>query len=272
MKEFELKKPIVTDINFEGRLSQEDMERIPEFLISVLGLKNEEELVRSKSRIEKANGVGRIFVHPFYNHRFKDSKSYESIKKGILRHITSKGFAPAFFWEEVGNSNPVLTGQYTIPTLPGMGRIDYRFLYNNLKNFRVFLNFQTEIKIKLLNRRDELKEKMNHENSILVQRKIMQQILELEEHIESQWLGIREEKIEQMFYYLFFRGLGIKKVVIGGMYIEDAGEYGLYGCMGYVTIILKRLGIGVTLSRYHMDQLGRNISRKDVIKTSHKNA
>lgn len=257
MKEFVEKKPIRVQKNFESKLSTRDKERVPDFLLSVLGFKSLEELNSLKNRIAKAHGVIRIFVHSFYDEMRNKNVSFESIKKGVMRHAASKGNVPIIFFEEDGKKDERLNGQLTIPTVQGGGVLSEDYLDEKLGGFDFFATIKAKEKARKVKLMESLRKQLEKELSPDIREIFEDEKTRLENEVNSDKIMNREQ-VELMFYYLLFKNLGVKKAVVGGMYFDDSPS-GLFGCMGWVVERLKVTGIGVTLSRYHMDFMKKNV-------------
>lgn len=275
--------------NLLENLSEHDKRLIPGFLMKVLNMTSLEELENFKERIKKAHGVVRIFVHPMYREG-KDKRlfldediafdSYQQIKKGMHRHIKSKGLAPLIFFEEEGRNRLELRGQVVIPTEKGNGSISQNYLIEIFRDFNLSFDElqiakqkKAEFERKLsaeIRKDEEFVEHIKNNNKDFGKFDISRLVETYNSVIDIHQKKLLEDSVvnhvdfKKYFYSIVFNSLGIKKVVAGGMYFEKGHSGDYSGCLGRIVSELEAVGIKVAMSRYHMDGDGLNYRRNEV--------
>jgi hypothetical protein len=260
-------------------LSRHDRALVPETVMKLLGFKTKVQLDEFKERIRNTGGMLRIFVHPFFleedRNASEDSKTrfaelygnYDKAATGAKRHIESEGKVPLIIFEEHGKEREVLDDQIVIPTKLSSGEIYIPFLsplsvFDIYKDRLAWVRGMDRASIGMYEKRlAEEKAKENPDKDVIADYADL--IHSKSERIQSGNFLEMKYFARSLFYKLIVSELGIKKVVMGGMYISDM-DYDLRGCLGQVIKALRKESVRVTLSRYNLELNKKNVHGKDL--------
>jgi len=284
MKEFDTQTQTSSAEPRFAMLSETDKSRIPEMVRRTLGYENPDDVHRLQDQISSSGGLLRVFVHPFYldgksSRRTENStetqhrlaSSYAIVRQGAIRHIRAEGKAPLIVLEEQGVHRPELDGVLTIATETSDGSIDRALLRQVFADFDVYkerilqARKRAQMRIDASFRRIEETESDGALDDYTRQLVIAQHRTNIvhEERKLREDDFVREAGIEPLFYDTFFRYLGVRKLILGGMFHDDLPE-GSRGCLSQVIGFAKQAGIPVVLSRYHVDFQGKNVQGREL--------
>ncbi|MEK7068921.1 MAG: hypothetical protein AAB947_00900 [Patescibacteria group bacterium] len=246
------------DTDFFEKLSDQDKDLIPKFLQEILNI-NEDKVTTLKTDIQKQNGMLRIFVHPLYLHgenvtkRRKDSAKI--VEKGFERHINSKSRIPLIVLEETPKTDALRQKKLlAIPTQKDNPSLDAVLSKSIMHNFSFYPRYVEQI----TKERDEVLK--------LLDTMIYPGVNERKAFVSSdEYIDYKmADALKDVTRKLLFTGLSVKRIIIGGMYLDNDGKH-IDGCVAPVIRCAKELGIQVVLSRYHMDLDGRDVNGKFLV-------
>jgi hypothetical protein len=264
-------------------LSERDQARAEDIIRGILDI-DEQELLKLRERVRQNDGYVRIFVHPFFNSTSRRRRnkfgspvwsSADFVEEGALKHIRSTATertAPLFLFEEAERISDAekkiqdaaidQKGVYVIPTSFQAGRIDQKLTAPLTVGSDLYRNaYAAEQKRRLekINSYQRMLERSGNEHGKRAARELISGETEKQKDISVED-AIASELSEQVISVLF-KGLGVKKIMVGGLYIEDSNDR-LLGCVTHVIKIANRMKIPVALSKYHGDWEGRDIKGK----------
>ncbi len=274
MREFITKK----DIGLKPlELSEADEKRVDRVIEKALGL-DASGLTTLRERIRENGGLIRAFVHPFYGSKSRMSErnerralAYDFVEEGAIRHANSAAdnrAAPMFLFEEEAfledarqrlqeNISRVETSIFIIPTSAGAGYIDPHVSHQALSGSDWYAEATSEEKIM---RQKSLEIRHGHLKNITeadpLRPYVEGSVRKAEQMLEAPLMAQSIQASNHLMTILL-KGLGVKKIVVGGMYLRDDPEE-LVGCVGAIIKVAKEQGITVSLSKYHTDWTGEN--------------
>lgn len=251
-------------------VSAEDLRNIDTFLQKALNI-NEAALAALRRRISDNRGLVRIFVHPFYTApgheddlRDKHPEASAAIERGAERHIASASMpdtAPLLLFEEEGHADSLSGrllprsggGVYVIPTQPGQGTVSLSRSTGALRASEWFARADAQAVHDLEHSIGNVSRRGNQASSA------EHTVARRNAEILRGEVRVSRQDMSRRFISLLAMGLGIRSVVIGGMYLRD-DAYGLSECLGDVIPALRDGGAKkISLSRYVIDPNGNDI-------------
>ncbi|MEK9154421.1 MAG: hypothetical protein AAB798_03035 [Patescibacteria group bacterium] len=245
------------DRDFFEKLSDQDKDLIPRFLQQILSI-NEDEVTALKTDIQKHDGMLRVFVHPLF-FRGKNVEvgkdSANVIEQGFERHVNAASSVPLIVLEETPKTDALRqSGLLAIPTRKDSPSLDAAFSKSIMHSFSFYPRYAEQI----TKERDEVIKQFEAMTYPNVNER--NAFVSSAEYFDDQMA----DALRDVTRKLLFTGLGVKRIIIGGMYLQDDGKH-MNGCVAPLIRCAKELGIHVVLSRYHMDRDGRDVNGKFLV-------
>lgn len=275
MREFITKKEILPQ---SLEISEADEKLVDETIEKALNL-DASGLGDLRKRIQENHGLIRVFVHPFYNlesrrggRRSELAPAFDFVEKGAIRHINSASderTAPLLLLEEnvfledthqkiQKSINSATAGVFIIPTSANTGYIDPEMSQRALSGSDWYAKATEDERLELQKRLEERRKHLQitpqtDESRISVEGLVKK----TEERLKA---SLRADTIDASDHLMaiLLKGLGVKKIVVGGMYLMNEPK-ALRGCVEPIVRVAKEQNITVSLSKYHSDWNGRNI-------------
>lgn len=215
-------------------LSEADEKRVDGVIEKVLSL-DASGLATLRERIRENGGLIRVFVHPFDSYKPRigqrneaRSRAYDFVEEGATRHISSASdqrSAPVFLLEEESFLEDAR--QKVQENIHGVAAGIFIIPTSAESGY-----IDSRVSLQALSGSDWYTKATAEAQNLEVP---------ASDHLMA----------------ILLRGLGVKKIIVGGMYVRDDPEV-LVGCVGTIIKVAKEQGITVSLSKYHTDWTGEN--------------